>query len=181
MPPYERKHIPAARSALRNSQMRREALRSHQPDYEVVTTDCPRDTPETCNLCPNGGFLQLVRLVPRGRDPGGNVGKITVLHINSSACPTKGLAPIWGTPLDDLQQQQDDHDQDNQADAAAAVVSHSRPKSVATKTKLIRMISIRSPSRRGCSASYPLENCVSLEAHYKTAPGSPLQCSPACV
>jgi hypothetical protein len=63
-------------------------------DYEVVTTDFPQDTTEPCNLSPNGGFLQLACLVPRGRDPGGDVGKITVLHIIRFPAPPDRQAPV---------------------------------------------------------------------------------------
>jgi hypothetical protein len=54
-----------------------------------------RGAAEPCNLCPNGGFLQLASLVPRGRDPGGDVGKITVLPITTFSAPW-GSGARWG-------------------------------------------------------------------------------------
>jgi hypothetical protein len=56
-----------------------ESFLASSPDYEVVTTDYPAALQNPVIFDRDGGFLQLASLVPRGRDPGGEVGKITVL------------------------------------------------------------------------------------------------------
>jgi hypothetical protein len=65
------------------------------PDYEVVTTDYPAALQNPVIFDRNGGFLQVASLVPRGRDPGGDVGKITVLPITTFSAPS-GSGARWG-------------------------------------------------------------------------------------
>ena len=100
----------------------------------------PTTPAKACMLCPNGDFLQMADLVPRGRLQGQS-GKITVCTIKRT-CPSSATdyrrisAPILeATASNDLKQQQNDHDQNDQADAAAAVVAESRSQAITTESK----------------------------------------------
>src|ERR1700722_8825634 len=79
-------HIPTKREAFRKAGEPDPPLWVFHTrcDYELVTTDCPQVKGKTCTLWLNGGFLRIAVLVPRGRAPGGVLGKITVFTWNAS-------------------------------------------------------------------------------------------------
>jgi hypothetical protein len=77
--------------------MLRGAVRSHQPDYDVVTTDFPRRTPNPVLFAPTVVFSSLLARFLGGGIRAGDVGKIAVFHI-CALLAAQGLAP-GGAPF----------------------------------------------------------------------------------
>jgi hypothetical protein len=74
--------------------MLRGALRSHQSDYDVVTTDFPREAPNPVIFAPTVVFSILLVWFLGGGARAGDVGKIAVSRI-ATLSVTQGPAR-WG-------------------------------------------------------------------------------------
>ena len=74
------------------------------PDYEVVTTDCPAALQNPVIFAPTVVFSSLLIRFLGGGTRGGDLVKITVLHITTSVRAPRAGAHL-GAVLDDSQQQ----------------------------------------------------------------------------